>query len=80
MPRLLTEGRGNAHMNNEDSRPVRVTAEEHQHPALRILARACLAIAREQLEREGRNEHHSGNRKPGEAPEPKPGDAKEGEA
>ena len=35
-------------MSNSDStRPVTVTAEAHAHPALRKLARACIALARQ---------------------------------
>ena len=29
--------------------PIRVTAQERSHPAVRKLARACIAIARQQL-------------------------------
>jgi hypothetical protein len=32
-------------------RPVTVTAEQRAHPALRMLARALLALARHQLDR-----------------------------
>lgn len=38
--------------NNNNDRPVWVTGQERRHPALRILARACISIAREQLERD----------------------------
>jgi hypothetical protein len=35
-------------MSNPDStRPVAITAEEHAHPALRKLASACIAMARQ---------------------------------
>jgi hypothetical protein len=61
-------------VSNEDNNPIRVTAEEHQHPALRILARACLAIARDQLEREGQTDTEE---KPQDMQEPVPGEAKE---
>ena len=41
------------------NRPITVTAKEHLHPALRKLARACLALAR----------HLSANSTPPEPPE-----------
>lgn len=31
----------------DSTRPITVTAEEHAHPALRKLARACIALARQ---------------------------------
>jgi hypothetical protein len=43
-------------MNNEDDRPVHVTAEERGHPAIRTLARACIALARMRLEKEATEE------------------------
>lgn len=33
----------------DSARPVSVTAQERTHPALRTLARACIAIARETI-------------------------------
>jgi hypothetical protein len=33
----------------DSARPVQVTAQERTHPALRTLARACIAIAREAM-------------------------------
>lgn len=32
--------------------PVHVTGEERRHPAIRQLARACIALARQQIEAE----------------------------
>lgn len=37
-------------MAEESTHPVRVSAQERNHPALRRLARACLALARHQLQ------------------------------
>lgn len=39
-------------MNEDDTRTVHVTAEEQSHPAIRTLARACIALARQRLQRE----------------------------
>jgi hypothetical protein len=60
-------------MDSEDNRPIRVTAEERPHPALRILARACIAIARERLEGESQQYNHE----PVEAPQLKSGEPEE---
>lgn len=40
----------------EPQKPIRVTARERSHPAVRKLARACIAIARQQLCTERRSE------------------------
>jgi len=41
-------------MSEIDNRPVRVTGyEERRHPAIRQLARACIALARLRLEQAG---------------------------
>lgn len=37
-------------MAEESTGPVRVGAQERNHPALRRLARACIALARHQLQ------------------------------
>lgn len=34
---------------SESKKPIRVTAQERSHVAVRKLARACIAIARQQL-------------------------------
>lgn len=39
-------------MSENNNVPVRVTGEERRHPAIRSLARACLALARLRLEQE----------------------------
>jgi hypothetical protein len=36
-------------MNNPDNRSVLVVSEERAHPAVRLLARACIALAQERL-------------------------------
>ncbi len=49
---------------NNDDRPIRVTGEERRHPAIRQIARACIALARLRLEQEAQAEHQGGNRTP----------------
>jgi hypothetical protein len=39
-------------MSNNDNAPVVVTGEERRHPAIRMLARACIALAQLRLEAE----------------------------
>ena len=46
-------------MSSFDNNPVRVTGEERRHPAIRSLARACIALARLRLEQEAHAEHTS---------------------
>lgn len=41
---------------SESHKPIRVTAQERSHVAVRKLARACIAIARQQLCTEPRSE------------------------
>jgi hypothetical protein len=41
---------------SESHKPIRVTAQERSHVAVRKLARACIAIARQQLCTERRSE------------------------
>jgi hypothetical protein len=43
-------------MSTTDDRPVIVTGEQHDHPAIRLLARACIALAQEQLGNEQAHE------------------------
>ena len=73
MPRFLNGEERYGYVSNEDNNPIRVTAEEHRHPALRILARACIAIARDQVEREEKKDELA----PAEAPRPKPDETEE---
>jgi hypothetical protein len=42
---------------NNDETPVYVTGEERKHPALRMLARACIQLARLRLEQEAQEGH-----------------------
>lgn len=39
-------------MSNMDDRAMQVTGEEHAHPSIRLLARACIELARQQLSAE----------------------------
>jgi len=36
-------------MSNQDKRPVKVIALERRHPAIRLVARACIELARQRL-------------------------------
>lgn len=39
----------------DSARPVHITAQERTHPAIRTLARACLALARDSIARSSRS-------------------------
>jgi hypothetical protein len=67
-PPFLKRKEGSS-VSSNDNRPVRVTGQERRHPAIRTLARACIELARQKLERERRAE---AGQAPDDAPEAKP--------
>jgi hypothetical protein len=48
-------------MKEDSTQPVRVTGEEHKHPEIRKLARACIEIARLRLAQQKASDKPTGD-------------------
>jgi hypothetical protein len=53
---------------NDEEAPLVVTGDERTHPAVRLLARACIALARLRLARQGEASSEGGSNEDAEIP------------